>query len=56
MKGWCSGVPCEGWPIQEGAQDLLAGYGLGSGSEAEMARLPWNLQKVPPWTKVRAVL
>lgn len=56
MQGWCSLVPCEGHLLQKEAQDVLAGNRLSSGSEAEMAWLPWNLHRFPTWTKVGAVL
>lgn len=44
VKGWCLGVPCEAWVLQDGARGILADDRLGSGSKAEMGWLPWNLQ------------
>lgn len=35
----------------QGAQGILAVHRLSSGSEAEMRWLPWNLQRMPTWTK-----
>lgn len=40
----CSGEPCQVWPIRVGAQDILAGDGLRSRSEAAMAWSPWSLE------------
>lgn len=52
MKACCSDVSREGWPLHEGTHG--AGDGLSSGSEADLAGLPWDLWEVPPWTKVGA--
>lgn len=46
---WCASLG-PGSPRRE--LKTLADVSLSSGREAEMGRLSWNLQKVPPWTQV----